>query len=298
MSLALETWSLCKDFGGTRVLDQVNLAVPRGSVAALLGPNGSGKSTLLKLIIGLQFPSAGGGLCLGLDIITKGLQIREKVGYLGEEPRFYGYMTVKQLLRFCSGFYPNWDNELAGRSLEQFELPLQIKVRELSRGMNNQLGLILALAPRPEMLILDEPATGFDPVKRRLFFSMIMEEVAARGVTVLMASHQFDEVERVADTVTLIRQGRIIHAGSIESLQSREKEIRVVFQKEPPPELFAMPGIHRVDREGRAYRISTAGNPEEIWQACAALPHYALELIGSDLEEIFLRYMEGEKESD
>lgn len=298
MSLALETWSLSKEFGGTVVLDRVDLAVERGSIFALLGPNGAGKSTLLKLILGLQTPSSGGGLCLGLDIAARGLQIREKTGYLSEEPRFYGYMTVEQLLRFCRGFYPGWDNSFAARSLEQFELPAKSKVHELSRGMKSQLGLVLALAPRPEMLILDEPTAGFDPVKRRLFFSLVLEEVAARGLTVLMTSHHFDEVERVADHVALIRRGRIVHAGAIESLKKQEQEIRVVFQKEPPPELFRLPGIRRVTRDGRAYRISVSGDLEEIWQACAAQPHYALERLGSGLEEIFLQYMEEEDGGD
>lgn len=300
MNLAVETWSLSKDFGGARVLHEISLAVPRGSVFALLGPNGSGKSTLLKLIIGLQSPSAGGGLCLGLDLLTRGEEIREKVGFLSEEPRFYGYMTVRQLLRFTGGFYPRWDRELVAHCLEQFALPPQAKVHELSQGMKNQLGLILALAPRPELLILDEPTTGFDPVKRRLFFSMIMQEVAAHGVTVLMTSHHFDEVERFADHVALLRGGRLAHTGSMEALRGGTREIRAVFQKDPPPELFEQPGISRVesDGKGRAYRIFVTANLEEIWQACASLPHYALESIGSGLEEIFLQCIGEAKEND
>ncbi len=292
MSLALETWSLGKKFGETWALQDITLELKRGSIMALLGPNGSGKSTLLKLVLGLRSPSAGGGICLGLDIITRGLQIRERVGYVSEEPRYYGYMNARQLLRFCSGFYPQWDGDLVERCLKQFELPHRVKVHELSQGMKNQLGLIMALAPRPEMLILDEPTTGFDPVKRRLFFSLIVEEVASRGVTVLMASHQLDEVERVADSVAMIRKGRLIHACTMDSLRSKEKEIRVVFQKEPPPGLLQRPGISGVEREGRAYRISVSENLEEIWQECAALPHFVLEMIGPDLEEIFLRYVE------
>jgi ABC-2 type transport system ATP-binding protein len=298
VSLAVETWSLSKERGGARILHEIDLAVPRGSVFALLGPNGAGKSTLLKLLTGLQTPTTGGGLCLGLDILTRGEQIREKTGYLSEAPRFYGYMTVRQLLRFNAGFYAEWDGPLVERCLEQFELPPGAKVHELSQGMKNQLGLILALAPRPELLILDEPTTGFDPVKRRLFFGMIMQEVASRGVTVLMTSHHFDEVERAADQVALIRGGRIVHTGAMEALRGEVKEIRAVFQKEPPPELFEQPGIRQVRRDGRAYRITVSGNLEEIWQACAAVPHYALELVGSSLEEIFLQHIGGGKEND
>lgn len=293
MNLALETWSLGKNFGGiTWALRDINLEVPHGTIMGLLGPNGSGKSTLLKLILGLQRPSAGGGICLGMDILTREMQIRGKVGYVSEEPRYYGYMNAGQLLRFCRGFYQQWDQDLALQYMEQFELPDNIKIHELSQGMKNQLGLIMALAPRPEMLILDEPTTGFDPVKRRLFFSLIVQEVASRGVTVLMASHQLEELERVADSVALIRRGRLVCTCSMDSLRSNEKEIRVVFQKEPPPDLFRKPGISRVEREGRAYRISVSDNLEDIWQECAALPHFVLELVGPDLEEVFLRYMD------
>ena len=149
-SLAVETWSLSKEYRDSAVLSDINLTVPRGSIMALLGRNGSGKSTLLKMIIGVTAPSSGGGLCLGFDILTKGLQIRERTGYLGEEPRYYGYMTVQQLLAFCRGFYQQWDEDLVKRALQLFELPPAVKVHELSKGMKNQLGLIAALAPRPD----------------------------------------------------------------------------------------------------------------------------------------------------
>ena len=297
-SLAVETWSLCKEFGGRAVLSDINLAVPRGSVLALLGRNGSGKSTLLKMIIGVTAPSSGGGLCLGFDILTKGLQIRERTGYLGEEPRLYGYMTVQQLLAFCRGFYPQWDEDLVKRALRLFELPPAAKVRELSRGMKNQLGLIAALAPRPELVILDEPTTGFDPVARRHFFTLLIDEAVSRGASVLMASHQLEEVERVADRVALLKEGRIIKTCAVDDLIAGEKQIRVVFQKEPPPGLFQTPGISGVRREGRAYIISVSANLEGIWQACAAWPHFALETVGPGLEDIFLRYVEGGSEHD
>lgn len=299
MSLALETWSLGKNFGGISwALRDINLEVPSGTIMGLLGPNGSGKSTLLKLLLGLQRPSAGGGLCLGLDILTRGLQIRGKVGYVSEEPRYYGYMNAGQLLRFCRGFYQRWDDDMAKECMERFDLPYDVKVHELSQGMKNQLGLIAALASRPELLLLDEPTTGFDPVKRKLFFSLLVQEVASRGITVLMASHQLEEVERVVDSVALIRKGRLMYTCSMESLRSNEKEIRVVFQKEPPPGLFKRPGINRVEREGRAYRISVSDNLEEIWQECSSLPHFVLEIVGPDLEEVFMRHLDDRGEEN
>ncbi|MDO9534658.1 MAG: ABC transporter ATP-binding protein [Bacillota bacterium] len=295
MNWAIQTKSLSKKYKGIPAVENLNLEVPEGSVFALLGPNGAGKSTILKLIMGLQRPTFGGGFCLGMDILTSGLQIRQKVGYVGEETRFYGYMTVKQIMEFCRGFYQEWDDEMVEHYLDVFKLPFRVKVHELSQGMKNQLALVLALAPRPELLILDEPTTGFDPIKRRIFFGAVLGEMVSRGKTVLMSSHQLLDVERVADRVALIRDGILLKTCSLDELRENEKEIRVVFQKEPPPELFKKPGVSQVHRDGLVYRITITENLEETWQECVSFPHYVIEVINPDLEEIFLRYMEGEK---
>lgn len=294
-SAALETWSLSKERRGRQILEEVSFDVPRGSVFALLGLEGAGKSTLLKIILGVQAPTSGGGLCLGLDILTRGLQIREKVGFIMEEPRYYGYMKVAQLLKFCCGFYPGWDDALAEGTLKQFGLPLQGKVHELSAAMKSQLGLVLALSSRPELLLLDHPTAGFDPVMRRLFFSIALEEVVSRGGTILIASPHLAEVAWVADQGALLHEGRLIHAGPMEALRCPEREIRVVFQKEAAPELFHRPGVSKVRREGSAYLITVSDNLEEIWQTCADQPHYALELIDPGLAEIISRFTKGGK---
>ncbi len=298
MNLAVETWDLSKTIRDNEILKNINIKIPKGSVYTLLGPNGAGKTTILKILMGLKRPSSGSGKCLGLDILTKSLQIREKTGYLSEEPRFYGYMTAKQLLDFCRGFYPQWDNRLVKHCLEVFELPAGQKVYEFSQGMKNQLALLLALAPRPELLILDEPTTGFDPIKRKLFFNVILEEIVAEGKTVLISSHQLNEVERIADQVGLLRRGKLLRECSLDELKTQEKEIRVVFQKEPPADFFDLPGVKEVKQEGKALRVVVVSNLEEIWQACANFPHYTLEIVGSNLEDIFLRYMEGEDKND
>jgi ABC-2 type transport system ATP-binding protein len=298
MDCAVRTHSLSKNYGIKRAVADLNLEVPAGSVYALLGLNGAGKSTILKMLIGLTRPTAGSGFCLGMDILARGMQVREKVGYLGEEPHLYGYMTVKQAIRFCRGLYRQWDEGLVERYLEAFQLPSQSKIHELSQGMKNQLALILALAPRPELLLLDEPTAGFDPVKRRLFYSAVLREVVSEGKTVLIATNRLDDVERVADRIGLMHRGSLVRTCSLDELKSQEKEIRVVFQKEPPPELFEQPGVWQVFREGRAYRVAVFDRLEEIWQSFDAFPHYTLEVKSTDLEEIFLRYVTEEGNED
>lgn len=287
---AVQVRGLSKIYGDKHAVVDFNLEVPAGSVFALLGLNGAGKSTVLKMLIGLVHPSSGGGTCLGMDIGSRGAEIRRKVGFMGAEPRIYGYMTVRQAVKFCSGFYETWDDGMVGLYLETFQLPEKTRLNQLSQGQKNQLALVLALAPRPELLLLDEPTSGFDPVKRRLFFNAVLQEMVAEGKTVLLASHHLEDMERVADRVALMHRGRIVHTCSLEELREKEKEIRVVFQKEPPPELFKHPGIIEVKQEGPAYRVVIAEGLEEIWQSCVAVPHYALEITSSDLEDIFLRY--------
>ncbi len=287
---AVQTKALRKHYGEKRAVDGLDLEVPAGSVFALLGLNGAGKSTVLKMLVGLVHPSGGEGYCLGMEIRSRGAEIRRKVGYMGDEPRIYGYMSVRQVVRFCGGLYRNWDDGLVEAYMEKFQIPGESKVHQLSQGQKNQLALILALAPRPELLLLDEPTTGFDPLKRRLFFQAVLQEMVAAGKTVLLASHNLEEMERVADRVGLMHKGRLVHTCSLDELREREKEIRVVFQKEPPADLFCHPGIVQVKQEGRAFRLSVSTGLEEIWQACASVPHFVLEIISPELEDIFLRY--------
>ncbi|RJX27115.1 MAG: ABC transporter ATP-binding protein [Dethiobacter sp.] len=298
MDSAVRTHALSKKYGNKSAVVDLDLDVPAGSVYALLGLNGAGKSTILKMLIGLTRPTSGSGFCLGMDILSEGRQLREKVGYMGEEPRLYGYMTVKQVISFCRGLYRQWEEPLVERYLELFELPAQNKIHELSQGMKNQLALILSLAPRPELLLLDEPTEGFDPVKRRLFYSAVLKEVVSEGKTVVIATNRLDDVERVADQVGLLRRGSLVRACSLDELKSQEKEIRVVFQKEPPVELLQQPGVRQVLREGSAYRVIVSYRLEEIWQSFAAYPHYVLEVISTDLEEIFLRHVAEEENGD
>jgi ABC-2 type transport system ATP-binding protein len=293
ISMALETWSLSKEIRGRQILEEVSLKVPRGSVFALLGPEGAGKSTLLKIILGVQTPTSGGGLCLDLDILTRGVQIRERVGFIGQAPRYYSYMRVSRLLDFCSGFYPCWDGALAERLLQRFSLPPQMNVRELTPVMKSQIGLVLALAPRPELLLLDHSTADFDPVERRLFFSIALEEVVSPGGTLFIASPRLDEVAWVADRAALLNEGRLIYEGPMEALRHPEREIRVVFEEEIPPGLFHRPGIRMVRREESAHLIAVSDNLEEIWQACAAQPHEALELVDPGLAEVVARFAKG-----
>lgn len=288
--LALETWSLSKKFPAGRVVHEVSLTVPGGAIFALLGAGGAGKSTFLKLIMGLTVPSSGGGFCLGFDISTKGIQIREKAAYIAQDTGYYGYMTVEQLLNFRRGFYSYWDEKVQERVLSRFQLPLEVKVKKLSYDHKRFLGLVLALPSLPDLLIMDEPVAGLNQVKRDLFYQVMMEETRFRGTTVIISSDRLEDVEGIATQGVLLRKGRLQRQISSGALQVQEKEIRIVFKDEPPPDFFKVSGVVNFNREDGAYRITVTHGLEEVWRSCASRPYHDMELVKGcpeGLEELF-----------
>ena len=296
MVLAVETINLTKEFNSFMAVDGLNLQVPEGSVFGFLGPNGSGKTTTIRMLLGITKPTSGEGKVLGLDIVKDSLNIKAKIGYMAEVPEMYGYMTGEELIRFCRGFYPSWEDGLVKKYSELFNLPLKNKISSLSKGMKSQLALIIALAPNPSLLILDEPTSGLDPIKRVQFLNIIMKEIVGTGKTVFFSSHLLSDVERVCDRVAFIKDGRLVKTDSMDKLKTQEKIIRAVFQKEPPPGFFEKPGIKKVQREGNGYLISVEDNFEEIFEACKKMPNFLIEVIDQNLEDLFVAYVGGDND--
>jgi ABC-2 type transport system ATP-binding protein len=223
--LAISIKNLRKEFGKKTVLEDVSLDVPRGQTFALLGRNGAGKTTLIRILLGL-LPSSGGTVrVLGCDPAGEPIELRRRVGYLAEDQVMYGWMTPIEICRFLQPFYPAWDMRLAEDYLDRFELPRHGRIRRLSKGQTVKLGLTLALAHRPELAILDDPAIGLDPIARKEFNRDLIEHLQAEGRTVLYSSHLLDEVEAVADTVAILHAGRIVRHAATDSLRSDVKKI-------------------------------------------------------------------------
>lgn len=288
MNLAIEFESISKTYGEKKVVDNLSLQVTAGSIFGFLGPNGAGKTTTVKMMLGLIKPDGGRGRVLGRDIVRESEAIRSKIGYVAEVQEMYRYMTVQEIINFCRAFYLNWNDTLAKKYLNLFDLPAKKKIKNLSKGMKTQLALLLALAPEPELLILDEPTSGLDTINRQEFLRIILEEIAVQEKTVFLSSHQLHDVERVADQIAIIDQGRLIDLRSVDELKTSVKKIRVVFQKEVPAELFSRPGIKDYTREGSAYLISVENNLQDILDNIKKYPYYTLDIIDQNLEEIFL----------
>jgi len=293
--LAIRTENLSKHFDGVAAVDGLDLEVRRGEVYGFIGPNGAGKTTTIRMLLGLARPTRGKIEVLGSDPLTGGPEVRAKIGYVGEDQAMYSYMTVRGIMGFIAPMYPTWDQRLAGEIADVFHLPLTKRVGELSKGMRSQLALVLAMAPRPPLLVMDEPTGGLDPIARRDFLSTVMRSAVGPDQTVFMSSHILSEVERVVDRVGIIVRGRLVTVRTIDELQTVQKRIRVVFQGEPPAGLLQQQGIVGVEREGHGYLITVEDHLEEVMASLSSAPVFALDLLDMSLEEVLIHYAGGSR---
>jgi len=221
----IEFKAVTKSFRRNHVLRNMSLQVERGQTFAFLGRNGAGKTTAIRMLLGLLNRDAGDIRVLGLDPTEQPLALRACVGYLAEDQTMYGWMRSTEMLSFIAPFYPTWDHDLALKYAREFEVPLQTKIKHLSKGQNVRLGLVLALAHRPEVVILDDPALGLDPIMRKQFNRDLISHLQGEGRTVFYSSHLLYEVEPVADVVAILDQGQIIRQCGTEELRQDVKQI-------------------------------------------------------------------------
>jgi ABC-2 type transport system ATP-binding protein len=287
--LAIHTTALTKSYGRFVAVDSLNLAVPKNRITAFLGPNGAGKSTTIKMLLGMIRPTSGETMILDHTISTPntGRRLRERIAYVAEDKPLYGYMTVGQLIRFTSRFYPDWRSDDAQRLLAEYRLPVDKKVRSLSKGMRTKLALLLAFARRPELLILDEPSEGLDPIGIEELLRELVSQAAA-GVTVFFSSHQLAEIERVADHVCILNHGRLGLSAPIDDLRQSYRRIDFVFEAAPSARELAVPGIERICSSGRQVSVLTSRNADEVIRRARDLSAVSVEVSSVPLREIFL----------
>jgi ABC-2 type transport system ATP-binding protein len=223
----IETQGLTRRFGRMEAVHDLNLVVPTGSVMALLGSNGAGKTTTLKMLMNLVTPTSGSARVLGVDSRRLGEPELAQIGYVSENQQLPLWMTVRQFIDYCRPFYPTWDRELEATLSKQFALPEKRKLADLSRGMLMKASLLSSLAYRPKLLMLDEPFSGLDPVVRDEFIRGVLEVSAQGEWTVIVSSHDIEEVERLADHVTMLEAGRLQLSERTEALQGRFRRVEV-----------------------------------------------------------------------
>src|SRR5713101_4818316 len=283
------TRDLTKSYGSVAAVRDLNLCVQANSITAFLGQNGAGKSTTIKMLLGMIRPSRGDGTVLGNRIADakENRQLRHKVAYVAESKPLYGYMTVQQTLRFARSFYPDWRPSVERKLLQEYKLPLQQKVKTLSKGMRTKLALLLAFGRRPELLILDEPSEGLDPVGIEHLLQILVAQ-AAEGVTVFFSSHQIAEVERIADHVCILDNGRLLLNASLDHLRQSYRRIDLAFAAARSEDEFRISGVEKIRTKERQMSIFASSNTDAVIERAHDLNAVSVEVAPVGLRDIFL----------
>jgi ABC-2 type transport system ATP-binding protein len=291
MTAVIELKDVIKLYGKQAALDHVSFDVPAGVVFALLGENGAGKTTAIRLMLGLTGLTAGKVSVLGLNCSRDGLEIRRRVGYVPERPAMYEWMTVAEIGWFTAGFYGDGFEREYSRLIQQFCVPLDRKLSQLSKGMRAKVALSLAMGHSPEVLILDEPTSGLDTLVRREFLES-MVDIAAEGRTVLLSSHQIGEVERVADIVAILHAGRLLVLEPLDELKRTTRQLTVTVADGAAPRPAVDGRVIHERRRGRQWEVLVRGMEEtSLEQLRFADGIVAVESRTPSLEEIFVAYI-------
>jgi ABC-2 type transport system ATP-binding protein len=283
----IEVTSLTRQFGAKAALAEVSITVPRGIVFGLVGANGAGKTTLIKHVLGMLKAQSGSVRVFGLDPVAEPAQVLRRIGYVSEEHDLPGWMCVWELLRYHQAFFPNWDPAYAEDLRRRFELDPAAKVKVLSKGQRARAGLLVALAHRPELLVLDEPSSGLDPLVRRDILEAIIRAIADEGRTVLFSSHLLHEVERVADQVAMINHGKIVFSAPLDDLKETHRYLTLRFPeaRSAPPVLT---GALAWEGTGHEWNAVCHGDAHELHAAATRCGAQVLDQRVPSLDEIFV----------
>ena len=290
----LEAKNVVKAFDGFRALDGLTMTVPRGAIYGLVGPNGAGKSTLLRHVTGVYRQDSGSVLLEG-DPIYENPAAKARIASIPDELYYFLSASTRDMMRFLRGFYPRFDTARYEALKDVFTTVSDRQpIRRLSKGMQKQAAFWLALCCRPDVLVLDEPVDGLDPVMRRQVWGLLMGDVAEHGTTVLVSSHNLRELEDVCDHVGILSRGKVLIERSLSDLQENLVKMQVVFQEREMPRLPEDLEVLHVSRVGRIHTLIVRGNATEVTNRLAAFGPILLEALPLTLEEIFIYELGGE----
>ena len=282
----LKLSNVTKTFGNFKALDNLTMTVPKGAVYGLVGPNGAGKSTAIRCLTGVYYPESG-SVTMEDQPIFENPRIKARIGYIPDDVFYFPSATLEDMRKYYKGIYPDFDDALFDRLYEIFHLPKNSPIRRFSKGMQKQAAFHLSICTRPDVLILDEPVDGLDPVMRRQVWSLILSEVAQRETTVLISSHNLRELEDICDHVGIMDHGKMLLERSLADMQGATCKLQIVG--EPPAGL----NILHESSSGRLKTLVVRGNTEEvIARAQAANPVY-FDVLPLSLEEIFIYELGG-----
>ena len=282
----LQMNDITKTFDKCKALDQLNMTVPKGAVYGLVGPNGAGKSTAIRLLTGVYRPNAGTVTMEGLPIYEIPI-IYQRIGSIPDEIFYFPSATLEDMHRYYKGIYPHFDKALFTRLYDVFQLPKKTPLRRFSKGMQKQAAFHLTICTRPDVLILDEPVDGLDPVMRRQVWSLILSDVAQRETTVLISSHNLRELEDICDHVGIMDHGRMLLERSLEDMQGNTVKLQLVG--DAPEGLHILHEAH----SGKLRTLVVRGSAREITARVAAVHPVYFDVLPLSLEEIFIYELGG-----
>ena len=290
----IEARNVVKAFDGFRALDGLTMTVPRGSIYGLVGPNGAGKSTLLRNVTGIYRQDSGSVLLEG-NPIYENPAAKARIASIPDELYYFLSASTRDMMRFFKGFYPRFDGARYEALKDVFTtINEKQPIRRLSKGMQKQAAFWLALCCRPDVLVLDEPVDGLDPVMRRQVWSLVLSDVAEHGTTVLVSSHNLRELEDVCDRVGILSHGKVLVERGLSELQENLVKMQVVFQEKELPQLPADMEVLHVSHVGRIHTLIVRGNATDVTNRLAVYAPILLEALPLTLEEIFIYELGGE----
>ena len=290
----IEVKHVVKSFDGFHALDDLTMTVPKGAIYGLVGPNGAGKSTILRHLCG-AYRQDSGEITLEGQPIYENPAVKKRMAVIPDELYYFGTASTRDMMKFYKGIYPNFDMERYEKLKEAFPAVDEKRpIRRLSKGMQKQSAFWLALCCKPDYLLLDEPVDGLDPVMRRQVWSLLMGDVAERGTTVLVSSHNLRELEDVCDHVGILSHGKVALERSLSELQGGTVKLQIAFRESAPPELPADLQVLHSSNLGRIYTYIVRGTAEDVQSRFAAFNPLFQEALPLTLEEIFIYEMGGE----
>jgi ABC-2 type transport system ATP-binding protein len=299
MTSAIETFGLTKRYGAVTAVDDLSLRVEPGQVFGFLGPNGAGKSTTIRMLLALQRPTRGHATLLGLDAAADSVKIHRCIGYLPGDLELFPRLTGRQHIAWFARARGDVDDALVRQLIERFQVVADRPVRELSKGNRQKVGLVMAFMHRPELLVLDEPTSGLDPLMQHEFENLL-RETADQGRTVFLSSHKLDEVQRVADRIGIIKQGRLVAEDTVDGLRrAAPRKMEVLFRRPvDPAALSTVTGVNVTASDGPRVTLDVTGEIAAVLKAIA--DHDPVDLISrpADLDELFLDFYRESADSE
>lgn len=283
----IQVIDVSKDFGSFKALDNVSIKINKGTIHGIIGENGAGKTTLLQMLAGV-YDVEQGKILIGEESVYDNNKIKKKIGYVADRNQYFKDYKIKEMVEFYSGIYDDFSREDFQEYNNIFKLNLDKKIKQLSKGMQMRLSLMLNLATRPEVLILDEPTSGLDAIVKKDLLDILINQVYENNLTIVISSHHISELEKICDEVTILNEGKVKYQSNIDQIKENIKKLQVIFKEDVKDEINQVDNIINIEKIGSIYYLVTDNYGEKLINDLNNLGAQLIENIGITLEEIFI----------